>query len=251
MRTDGNRPDRHEADRHAFDRLQEAGRHLWRAAHAELTEQAGYEKHDAAGNNRGSSRNGSSKKKLKGDFGEIDPEIRGIETEVFEPQIITMNQTRFTGFEGDLKEMYGVGVSRTLISTVTQAVMEEVKAWQNRPLEQTYAILCLDALRVKIRDGGAVPDFAALHRRISTLAELLSSHSRSCLARGAFGSHSASSRPDYTGETAAFNRDADLGGSLQAHLAQIGSVHGASCSYVLRRVSKVVSCSPSSLCDPA
>jgi putative transposase len=58
--------------------------------------------------------------------------------------------------EGHIKEMYGVEVSPTLISSVTEAVMEEVKAWQNRPLEETYPILYLDALRVKIRDGGHV-----------------------------------------------------------------------------------------------
>jgi putative transposase len=150
---------------------------LERAMHAELTEHVGYEKHDPAGNNSGNSRNGTSKKKLKGDFGEIDLETPRDRNGSFEPQIITKNQTRFTGFddkiismysrgmttreiEGHLKEMYGVDVSPALISNVTEAVMEEVKAWQNRPLEQTYAILYLDALRVKIRDGGHVQNKA-------------------------------------------------------------------------------------------
>ena len=146
---------------------------LERAMHAELTEHVGYEKHDPAGNNSGNSRNGTSKKKLKGDFGEIDLETPRDRNGSFEPQIIAKNQTRFTGFddkiismysrgmttreiEGHLKEMYGVDVSAALISTVTEAVMEEVKTWQNRPLEETYAILYLDALRVKIREGGHV-----------------------------------------------------------------------------------------------
>jgi len=150
---------------------------LERAMHAELTDHVGYEKHDPAGNNSGNSRNGTSKKKLKGDFGEIDLETPRDRNGSFEPQIITKNQTRFTGFddkiismysrgmttreiEGHLKEMYGVDVSPALISNVTEAVMEEVKAWQNRPLEQTYAILYLDALRVKIRDGGHVQNKA-------------------------------------------------------------------------------------------
>jgi putative transposase len=150
---------------------------LERAMHAELTEHVGYEKHDPAGNNSGNSRNGTSKKKLRGDFGEIDLETPRDRNGSFEPQIITKNQTRFTGFddkiismysrgmttreiEGHLKEMYGVDVSPALISNVTEAVMEEVKAWQNRPLEQTYAILYLDALRVKIRDGGHVQNKA-------------------------------------------------------------------------------------------
>src|SRR5450759_4892465 len=150
---------------------------LERAMHAELTDHVGYEKHDPAGNNSGNSRNGTSKKKLKGEFGEIDLETPRDRNGSFEPQIVAKNQTRFTGFddkiismysrgmttreiEGHLKEMYGVDVSPTLISGVTEAVMEEVKAWQNRPLEDTYAILYLDALRVKIRDGGHVQNKA-------------------------------------------------------------------------------------------
>lgn len=150
---------------------------LERAMHAELTEHVGYEKHDPVGNNSGNSRNGTSKKKLKGDFGEIDLETPRDRNGSFEPQIIAKNQTRFTGFddkiismysrgmttreiEGHLKEMYGVDVSPALISNVTEAVMEEVKTWQNRPLEETYAILYLDALRVKIREGGHVQNRA-------------------------------------------------------------------------------------------
>jgi len=104
---------------------------------------------------------------------------RGTGTEALSRQIIAKNQTRFTGFddkiismysrgmttreiEGHLKEMYGVDVSPALVSSVTEAVMEEVKAWQNRTLEETYAILYLDALRVKIRDAGHVQNRAIL-----------------------------------------------------------------------------------------
>ena len=150
---------------------------LERAMSAELTEHVGYEKHDPAGNNSGNSRNGSSKKKLKGEFGELELETPRDRNGSFEPKIIAKNQTRFTGFddkiismysrgmttreiEGHLKEMYGVEVSPTLISSVTEAVMEEVKAWQSRPLDEAYAILYLDALRVKIRDGGHVQNKA-------------------------------------------------------------------------------------------
>jgi putative transposase len=150
---------------------------LERAMHAELTEHVGYEKHDPAGNNSGNSRNGTSKKKLKGDFGEIDLKTPRDRNGSFEPKIIAKNQSRFTGFddkiismysrgmttreiEGHLQEMYGVEVSPALISNVTEAVMEEVKAWQNRPLDETYAILYLDALRVKVRDGGHVQNKA-------------------------------------------------------------------------------------------
>ena len=95
----------------------------------------------------------------------------------FEPQIMKKHQTRFDGFDdkilsmyargmttreiqGHLQEMYGVEVSPTLISEVTDAVMEEVKAWQNRPLEPLYGIVYLDALYVKMRHEGRVENRA-------------------------------------------------------------------------------------------
>ena len=150
---------------------------LERALNGELREHVGYAKHDPAGNNSGNSRNGTSKKKLKGEFGELELETPRDRNGTFEPKIIAKHQTRFAGFddkiismysrgmttreiEGHLKEMYGVEVSPALISSVTDAVMEDVKAWQTRPLEETYPILYLDALRVKIRDGGHVKNKA-------------------------------------------------------------------------------------------
>jgi putative transposase len=150
---------------------------LERALSAELTEHVGYEKHDPAGNNSGNSRNGTSRKSLKGDFGEIELETPRDRNGSFEPRIVAKGQTRFTGFddkiismysrgmttreiEGHLKEMYGVDVSAALISTVTEAVMEEVNAWQSRPLDEVYPILYMDALRVKVRDGGHIQNKA-------------------------------------------------------------------------------------------
>ena len=62
--------------------------------------------------------------------------------------------------EGHLKEMYGIDVSPALISNVTEAVMEEVKGWQCRPLDEIYPTLYMDALRVKVRDGGHVQNKA-------------------------------------------------------------------------------------------
>ena len=146
---------------------------LERALSAELTQHVGYEKHDPVGNNSGNSRNGSTTKKLKGDFGEIELETPRDRSGSFEPKIVGKGQTRFTGFdekiismyahgmttreiEAHLKEIYGVDVSPGLISTVTEAVMEEVRAWQCRPLDELYPILYMDALRVKIRDGGHI-----------------------------------------------------------------------------------------------
>jgi len=128
---------------------------LGRALNAELTHHLGYEKHDPAGNNSGNSRNGTSGKTIKGDFGELEIEVPRDRVSTFEPQILPKHQTRFAGFddkiismyargmttreiEGHLKEIYGVEVSAGLISQVTEAVSEEVKTWQSRALEPIY-----------------------------------------------------------------------------------------------------------------
>jgi putative transposase len=146
---------------------------LERAMQAEMTEHLGYEKHAPAGNNSGNSRNGKTTKALKGDFGELPLETPRDRNGTFEPKIVAKGQTRFTGFDdkivsmyargmstreiaGHLEEIYGVEVSPALISNVTEAVMEEVKTWQGRPLDAVYPIVYLDALVVKIRDAGHV-----------------------------------------------------------------------------------------------
>jgi putative transposase len=146
---------------------------LERALAAEMTEHLGYEKHAAEGRNGGNSRNGKTKKKLQGDFGQIELETPRDRDGSFEPRIVGKRQTRFTGFDdkilsmyargmstreiqGHLEEIYGIEVSPALISNVTEAVVEEVKAWQNRPLDALYPIVYMDALVVKIRDGGHI-----------------------------------------------------------------------------------------------
>ena len=150
---------------------------LERALQAELTDHLGFEKHDPAGHGSGNSRNGMSRKTLKGDFGELDLETPRDRQASFEPKIVAKGQKRFTGFDdkiismyargmstreiqGHLEEIYNVEVSPTLISNVTEAVLEEVKAWQSRPLEELYPIVYLDALRVKIRDSGHIQNQA-------------------------------------------------------------------------------------------
>jgi putative transposase len=150
---------------------------LERALNAELTHHLGYEKHDPAGHNSGNSRNGTSGKTVKGDFGELEIEIPRDRISTFEPQILPKHQTRFAGFddkivslyargmttreiEGHLQEIYGVEVSPGLISQVTEAVNEEVKTWQNRALEPIYGIVYLDALYVKMRHEGRVENRA-------------------------------------------------------------------------------------------
>jgi len=143
---------------------------LERAMSAELTTYLGYEKHHPAGKNSGNSRNGKSQKTLTGDFGELPLEVPRDRNSTFEPKIVAKGQTRFEGFDEKilslyargmttreiqqhLEEIYQVEVSPTLISNVTEAVMEEVVAWQSRPLEPVYPIIDMDALQVKVRDG--------------------------------------------------------------------------------------------------
>ncbi len=144
---------------------------------AELTTHLGYERNNPSGYKSGNSRNGATSKTLKGDFGEVVIETPRDRNGSFEPQIIKKHQTRFDGFDdkilsmyargmttreiqGHLHEMYGVEVSPTLVSEVTDGVIEEVKAWQNRPLEPVYGIVYLDALYVKMRHEGRVENRA-------------------------------------------------------------------------------------------
>lgn len=149
-----------------------------RALKGELTHHLGYEVNgEASESGTSNRRNGSSKKKLKGDFGEIEIKVPRDREASFEPKIVAKHQTRWTGFDdkvlsmyargmttreiqGHLEQMYGVEVSPALISQVTDEVQEEVKAWQSRPLEPIYPIVYLDALYVKMRHEGRVENRA-------------------------------------------------------------------------------------------
>jgi putative transposase len=144
-----------------------------RALEAEMAEHLGHGKNEPVANPRGNTRNGKSKKTLKGEFGELPIDIPRDRDGSFEPQIVPKHQTRWTGFDdkilslyargmtvreiqAHLQEMYGAEVSPTLISTVTDAVMDEAKAWQSRPLDALYPIVYLDCIHVKSRDAGVV-----------------------------------------------------------------------------------------------
>lgn len=148
-----------------------------RALEGELTHHLGYEKSDPAGYNNGNSRNGKSRKTLKSEHGEIEIGIPRDRQSSFEPQLVRKHQTRWDGLDekiialysrgmtvrdiqAQLQEMYGVDVSPGLISEVTDAVLDEVKAWQSRPLENMYPVLYLDALMVKMRHEGRVENRA-------------------------------------------------------------------------------------------
>ena len=123
------------------------------------------------------SRNGKSQKTLKGEAGEITIDVPRDRNGTFEPKLIEKHQTRFEGFDakilsmyalgmtvrdiqGHLHDMYGVDVSPSLISEVTDSIQEEVKLWQDRPLEALYPIVYLDALMVKMRHEGKVENRA-------------------------------------------------------------------------------------------
>ena len=148
-----------------------------RMLEGELTHHLGYEKSDPAGYGSGNSRNGKSRKKLKNEHGEMEIAVPRDRQGSFEPQLVRKHQTRWDGLDekiialyargmtvrdiqAQLHELYGVEVSPGLISEVTDAVLDEVKAWQNRPLECMYPVLYLDALMVKMRHEGRVENRA-------------------------------------------------------------------------------------------
>ena len=143
------------------------------ALEAEMTDHLGYEWNEAEGNNTGNSRNGTSSKRIIDGDGQFEIDVPRDRNGEFEPQFVRKRQVRMPGFdekvlalyatgmttrqiEAALQEIYGVEVSPALISKVTDAVLDEVVAWQNRPLEAVYPILYLDALHLKIRTEGRV-----------------------------------------------------------------------------------------------
>jgi len=166
---------------------------LERAMAAELTEHVGYEKHEASGQNSGNSRNGKSAKTLKGTFGTMPIEVPRDRNGTFEPQIIGKHQTRFTGFDDNiislyarglstreiqqhLEEIYHVEVSPSLISNVTDAVIDEVTTWQGRQLEPIYPIMYLDAIQFKVKDSGHIRNkavYLAIGVKLDGMKEVL------------------------------------------------------------------------------
>lgn len=144
-----------------------------RALEVEMATHLGHDKSESVTNSTGNTRNGYSTKTLQGDFGELPLDIPRDRQGGFEPQMVAKHQTRWTGFDdkiislyarglsvreiqGHLEEMYGTEVSPSLISAVTDAVSEDVKVWQARPLDPIYPIVYLDCIHVKVRDSGAV-----------------------------------------------------------------------------------------------
>jgi putative transposase len=150
---------------------------LERALEAEITEHLGYEHGQAPPGGAGNARNGRPPKTVLTDHGPVRVRAPRDRNGSFEPQIVAKRQTRWVGFDekvialyarglsvrdvqGHLAEFYGSDVSADMISTITDGVLADVKAWQTRPLDGVYAIVYLDALIVKVRDGAAVRNHA-------------------------------------------------------------------------------------------
>jgi len=146
---------------------------LENAMNAEMTNHLGYEKHRTIYGKTSNSRNGKSQKTVKTEIGDIDINVPRDRNSEFEPQIVKKHQRRFEGFDsqiismyargmttrdiqGHLMDIYGVEVSPDLISDVTNSVIDDVREWQNRPLDNVYPVVFLDALVVKGRTDGKV-----------------------------------------------------------------------------------------------
>ncbi len=151
---------------------------LERGLQAELTDHLGYEKGDPAGRGSPNSRNGSTPKTLATEVGEVPLSVPRDRNSSFEPRLVPKGQRRAGGLDDMIISLYAGGMTvrdiqhhlaRTLgtelshetISNITDAVLDEVKAWQARPLEELYPIVYLDALVVKVRDGHQVRNKAA------------------------------------------------------------------------------------------
>ena len=135
----------------------------------------------------GNSRNGYGRKTVITDTGKIDIDVPRDRSGSFDPQLIAKYQRRFPGFDdkiismyargmstreitGHLRELYAIDVSPDLISTVTDAILDEVAAWQQRPLDPAYPLVFFDAIRVKIRDEGMVRN-KAIHIALGVRAD--------------------------------------------------------------------------------
>jgi len=144
---------------------------------AELSDHLGYEKYEAKGRNTGNNRNGHYDKKLRTSNGDVQIQVPRDRNGLFEPKIVPKYgrntnelEEKILGMyargvstrdiQDTLTEMYGVDVSPSLISKVTDKIWETVEAWQNRPLDAVYPIVYLDAIHLKIRQDGRVKNTA-------------------------------------------------------------------------------------------
>lgn len=145
---------------------------------AEMESSLGYAKHDMKNKRTTNSRNGYSKKTVRSEYGEVDIQIPRDREGEFEPAIVKKHQSNVTGIEDQilalyakgvstrdiqdhLQQLYGIEVSPTLISNVTNKIVPLIKEWQNRPLQSVYAVVFLDAIHFKVKQDGAIVNKAA------------------------------------------------------------------------------------------
>ena len=151
---------------------------LERGLQAELTDHLGYDKGERAPSARGNARNGTSTKTMDSEVGPFEIEVPRDRAGTFTPRLVRKGQRRMDGLDGMIISLYaggmtvreirhhldstlGVELSAGTISNITDAVADAVLQWQSRPLEEFYPVIYLDAIRVKIRDGGRVSNRAA------------------------------------------------------------------------------------------
>jgi transposase-like protein len=140
------------------------------ALEGEMEDHLGYARHDPEGRGSGNSRNGHRSKTVTTEAGPVEIEVPRDRDSSFEPQIVPKRQRRLAGIDdlvislsakglthgeiaAHLKEIYGTEVSKQTITTITDRVLEDMAAWQNRPLDAVYPVIFIDAVHVKIRDG--------------------------------------------------------------------------------------------------
>jgi putative transposase len=170
------------------------GRLIEAASQGELTDHLGYERGDPAGRGSGNSRNGTTPKTLMTAHGEIPVKVARDRNGTFEPQIVAKGETHWGGFDDQIISMYAGGmtveeirshlaglyhveVSKDFISRVTDSVLDDVRAWQTRPLDECYPVIWIDALVVKIRVDGVVrnrPAYLVLGLNLEGKKEALS-----------------------------------------------------------------------------
>jgi len=136
----------------------------------ELADHLGYEPYDPAGRGSGNSRNGTSRKKVTTDVGDVELAVPRDRNGTFEPQTVPKHQRRLDGLTGNvislyakgmttgdiqahLLEIYGTDISRETISKITDAIVEDMASWQRRPLDRLYPVLLIDAIFIKVRDS--------------------------------------------------------------------------------------------------
>ena len=165
---------------------------LQSALEVEMAQHLGYDKGDPMGRNSGNSRNGTTSKTVTTDVGKVTVAVPRDRDNSFEPQIVRKHQRRLAGFDeavislyakgmttGDiarhLSDVYDTSVSRDLVSRVTDQVLEDMRAWQTRPLDRAYPVILIDAIVLKIRQGQVAnrPVYVALGISVDGFRDVL------------------------------------------------------------------------------